>query len=310
MPHYRWLIVLLVAVLVTGCSGLRLGYRHADTYLAWQADSYFDLNADQRRDFDARLQRLLAWHRYEQLPEYAVFVNSAIRKSQDGLKRDDIVWFVDGMKARYLILVDRAINDAVETLSTLTPEQINVLQKRWARDNRTFIREHELESRLNVRKIARLKRALTQIADWTGNLSDEQEQKIAALLENLPHINHLRHQDRMRRQGEFLELLKLRNDRGMFQTRLHAWLRDWNQRRDPEYGRLSADVFEKRIQFYMDVEKLLTPAQRQTAVRRLQNFADDFNSLSKKTAALTPHPASAVAYALSCILEDHACVPS
>lgn len=311
MPRYPLLFVILATLLLTGCTGLRLGYRHADTYLTWKADSYFDMDPGQRRDFDARLERLLTWHRYEQLPEYASFVNTALKKAQDSLRRDDIVWFIDGMKARYFTLVDRGINDAAEMLGALAPEQIVALQRQWTRDNRTFVREHELEGRIDARKIARLKRTLTQIEDWTGTLASEQEQKIAVLLENVEHINLLRHQDRIRRQRDFIEILKLRGNRAEFQPRLLAWLRNWEQGRDPEYARLAQEVFEKRIQFYIDVEKLLTPAQRQTAVRRLRNFADDFVSLSKKTSGVTPPAASVVAYALlSCALEGHACVPS
>src|SRR5258706_9322353 len=181
MKRYRLTLILLLVALVTGCSALRLGYRHADTYLAWRADEYFDLDQRQKQDFSARLDRLLAWHRYEQLPEYATFVNTALKRSQSELKHEDILWFVDGITARYRLIVDRGIGDAAEMLAGIRPEQITELQKQWAKDNRKFVREYELEGTLADRKRARLKRSLTQIKDWTGDLSDEQEQKIETL---------------------------------------------------------------------------------------------------------------------------------
>ena len=309
MTYYRRIIVLLLVVLVTGCSALRLGYRHADTYFAWRVDDYFDLDQRQKRDFNERLGHLLAWHRYEQLPEYAVFVNTAIKKAQPELKREDMIWFIDGIKARYQIIVDRGAGDAAELLMSITPEQIAALQKQWNKDNQKFVREYALEGSLGDRKLARLKRAIEQVEDWTGNLNSEQEQKIAVLLEAIPHINHLRHQDRVRRQKEFLELLKMRANQNEFQSRLHAWLRNWEHGRTSEYAQLSEEVFEKRIQFTIAVEKLLTPAQRHTAVQRLQNFADDFNTLSKKKAQAEPFPGSVVELAFSCFLID-ACVPA
>ena len=287
MQRYHLILLLLLVSLVAGCSALRLGYRNADTYLAWRADEYFDLETRQKNDFNARIERLLAWHRYEQLPEYAVFLSTAIARAQPGLKQDDIVWFVDGIRTRMRTIVDRGVNDAVEMLSTLAPEQISALQKQWNKDNRKFIREHELEGSLADRKSARLKRTLNQIEDWTGNLNDEQEQKVATLLEAIPHISHLRHRDRIRRQQEFIELLKLRANRGDFQPRLHAWLRDWDHGRTPEYAQLANEVYEKRIQFYIAVDKLLTSDQRQTAQKRLYRFVEDFKSLSARPAKTT-----------------------
>ena len=282
-------ILLLLVVLISGCSTLMLGYRHADTYLTWRADSYFDLDPNQRRDFDARLAHLLSWHRYEQLPEYAGFLSTAIGRAQPGLKHDDIVWFVDGIKARYRVVIDRFVGDAAEMLSNLSPAQITSLQKQWKQDNRKFVREYELEGTLGDRKLARLRRTLSQIEDWTGDLTPEQQRRIAMLLDPIPHINHFRHQDRIRRQNEFLDLLRLRANRNEFQRRLHAWLRDWELGRTPEYARISNEVYEKRIRFYIAVDTLLTAAQRQTAQKRLHRFVEDFKSLSVRPESCCLH---------------------
>ena len=261
----RLALLLLLVVLVAGCSALRLGYRQADTLLAWRADEYFDLNPLQKHELGVRLERLFIWHRYEQLPEYAAFLYTAIKKAQPGLKREDIVWFVDGFKARYRVIVNRGAADAAEMLATLAPEQVNALQKRWDKDNRKFVSENELDGSLEKRKRARLKKALSQIVDWTGSLTWEQEQKVAALLDAVPPIEHLRHADRMRRQQEFLQLLKLRTNQREFRPKLQAWLLDWERGRTPEFEQLSGEVYAKRIALY-----------------RLQDYVDDCRALSEK----------------------------
>ena len=202
--RYRWIVLLLLLASVAGCTAMRIGYRQADTILAWRADDYLDFNPQQKHDFRERLDRLLEWHRYEQLPEYAVFVSTAVKKGQSGLKREDIKWFVEGIKSRYRIIIDHGVDDAVDVLATITPDQIVALQKQWGKDNRKFASERELNGTLAERKRSRLKRVLKEIADWTGNLTNEQEAQIAILLESVPYINHLRHQDRIRRQKEFL----------------------------------------------------------------------------------------------------------
>ena len=275
------LAALICVLLVAGCSALRLGYRHADTILAWRANEYFDLNPLQKYDLNVRLERLLIWHRYEQLPEYAVFLSAAIGKARQGLKHDDITWFVDGFKTRYRVIVNRGSADAAEMLATLAPEQINALQKQWHKVNRKFASENELDGGVEKRKRARLKKTLDRIHDWTGSLTYEQEQKIAALLDAIPLIEHLRHADRIRRQQEFLQLLKLRANPQEFRPKLHAWLLDWESGRAPAFEQLSGEVYAKRIEFYLAVDKLLTPGQRQIVLHRLQEYVDDCKALSE-----------------------------
>ena len=279
------LLAMFVAVFFAGCTGLRVGYKQADIILAWRANTYFDLDRDQRRDFSARLDHLLVWHRYEQLPEYAKFLTAAIDKAEHGVKVEDIAWFVDGFRARYRVIVNRGVADAAEVLSTLTPEQIVNLQKQFGKDNRKFADENELDSGVEKRKRARLKKTVGQIEDGAGNLTREQEMKVAALLEPIPLIEHLRHQDRMRRQREFVEILKTRQNKLEFATHLHQWLLDWDHGRSPEYEHLAEEVYAQRLHFYVNVDKLLTREQRLHAVDRLQKYVDDCKALSKRPPA-------------------------
>lgn len=285
MDRLRWLPLVLLAALAAGCSGLRLGYREADIILAWRADTYFDLDRSQKREFNERIVRLLDWHRYEQLPEYATFATAAIGRMRHGLRHDDIVWFVDGLKARYRVIIDRGGDDAADLLAMLAPEQIVALQKQWAKDNRKFVSEHELDGSVKKQKRARLKRMMGQIEDWTGSLSAEQERQVTVLIDAMPLIEHLRHQDRMRRQNEFLELLKLRANRELLRPQLRVWLREWERGRAPEYEQLTSEIYEQRIALYIAVDKLLTPAQREHALHRLQDYIDDFIALSRKRSA-------------------------
>ncbi len=276
------LAALSCLLLIAGCSALRLSYSQADTLIAWRANEYFDLNPLQRDDLNARLERLHAWHRYEQLPDYAVFASTAIAKARQGLKHDDVVWFIEGLKGRYRVIVNRGSTDAAEMLATLAPEQIDALQTKWRKVNRKFAREHELDGSVEKRKRARLKKTLDQIQDWTGGLTYEQEQKIAALLDAIPLIEHLRHADRIRRQQEFLQLLSLRANPRQFRPKLQAWLGDWENGRAPAFQQLSVELYAKRIEFYLAVDKLLTPGQRQIVLHRLQEYVDDFHALAEK----------------------------
>jgi len=69
----RGLLLLVLALLLGGCSMLRVGYSQLDTVAGWMAHDYFELEPAQRDAFNRSFQRLHQWHRREQLPDYARF---------------------------------------------------------------------------------------------------------------------------------------------------------------------------------------------------------------------------------------------
>ena len=178
--------VLIAAALLAGCSAMQLTYNQADVLLSWRADSYFDFDAQQKQEFHRRLERLLVWHRREQLPDYARFAHTAAERAKDGVSRDDIVWLIDGMKKHYRTIVDRGVADAAELLATASNEQLRALPRQWSKDNHRFVDDHDLDGGIERQKRARLNRTLTQIGEWTGSLSRAQEQRIEQLLDARP----------------------------------------------------------------------------------------------------------------------------
>ncbi len=277
------LAFVLAALLLSGCSAIRLGYGQADTIAVWMADEYFDLDARQKQEFLARFERLHEWHRYEQLPEYVSFLNATKKRLQGDPGREDVLWFIEGLKARYRLIASRAAGDAADILATLAPAQLDALQRQLDKDNRKFVRKYQLEDGIEDQKEARANRNLKQITDWAGSLTRAQEQKITAMLDGLPLIDSLRLEDRRRRQREFLQLLELRGDKSEFTASLRHWLLDWEQGRSPQYDRLLARWWERRVAFYLAVYRLLTPAQRAIALHRLQDYIEDFQSLSQRS---------------------------
>lgn len=281
--HFAMLVTVCAALAFSsGCSMLRFGYDQADSIAAWMTDEHFDLDTTQKNDFRARFDRLHAWHRHEQLPDYAQFLSAAKHKAQQPVTREDVLWLVEGVKARYRTLVMRGSRDAAELLATLTPENIHALQLQWQRDNRRFVREHRLDSAADERRRAAAERALKQIREWAGSLTQEQETRIIALQAAIPLVQHLRHQDRLRRQREFLQLLEMRGDRREFEEKLRHWLMHWDHGRAPEYERLQTEIYEKRIAFYLAIDRMLTPRQRTAVLNRLQNYIEDFQQLADR----------------------------
>lgn len=276
---------IMLAASLSGCmSMVGLGYSHADSVAAWKADQYFNLGPDQERAFRERFEQLYAWHRHQQLPEYAAFLGAGKDRLQRGLTTQDVDWFAEGLKERYRLIVRRAASDAAALLATLTPDQIENLQRRWHKDNERYADERRIDGTLDERRRARAKRIIAQVKEWVGSLSGAQEKRIAALAYALPDTERLRHEDRIRRQREFVQLLEARRgDRAEFTARLVRWLSDWETGRDPEYARLADASWHQRMELYVSVARMLTPEQRDNALQRLQSHISEFRRISQRS---------------------------
>lgn len=283
----RLLTLLLWFAALGGCSLLRLGYGQLDHIAAWKADDYFDLDHPQKEEFHKRFARLHEWHRYEQLPDYAAFLLDIKTRVDKGIGREDVNWVAVGMRARYAAIARRGADDAAALLLTITPQQIEALKRQWDKDNRKFVRDNKLDGTPQERERARVKRALTRVEDWVGNLTPEQEERVAALVTAGPSLQPLRHEDRLRRQREFLALLEQRGNAAEFSVRLRDWLVNWEKGRAPQYERLQSETWENRVAFLIAVDRMLTPQQRATLTWRLQNYADDFTRLAERRGAQT-----------------------
>jgi hypothetical protein len=277
------LAALLAAL--AGCSMIRIGYPQLDTIVVWLADDYFDLDSQQKRDLRARFARFHEWHRYEQLPDYAAFLTEAKARLDRGFTREDALWVGEGIRARYRIIVAFGAQDMAALLMTITPQQLDHLKAHWEGINQRFAREFRVEASVEEQRRAASRRVLARIRDWVGHLDDAQEQQILAWAAELPSLHGMRHQDRMRRQREFLKLMGQRDDPARFAAGLRQFLLDWEDGRDPQYNRLFKEWTSRQAELYAAVYRILLPHQRAAVADRLQTYINDFTRLARRPAA-------------------------
>jgi len=281
----RVVVLALALAAFAGCSMVRFGYSQLDTIALWTADEYFDLDAAQEQEFRTRFARFHDWHRYEQLPDYAVFLVETKARLERGFTREDALSVTEGVRARYRTLITHTADDAAAMLMSVTPEQLENLRNNWETVNRRFVREYRLEASVERQRRATGRRALSRIRDWVGHLDDAQEQQVLAWAAELPLVHGLRHQDRLRRQREFLQLMSQREDTGRFAARLRHFLLNWEEGRDPAYDRLFNDWTQRQADLYAAVYRMLLPHQRAAVADRLQAYINDFTYLARRPAA-------------------------
>jgi hypothetical protein len=283
----KFSLLLLALVWLAGCSGARLAYNNADSVVHWMADDYFALEGPQEEDFKTRLAGFHAWHRSEELPRYSVLMTSAGDKLAEGLTAPKLLWAWESVKGRYRRMAAHAAPELAVVLATLTPAQFARLDKKFAESDAEFAKKYLKGSEAEQRK-RRDKRNLEIMREWFGDLSDAQEAQFKVSSAKLPLLYALRLENRQRRQGEFVALLKTYRSPAELEPRLEHWLTDWDEGASPEYRRLSALHLEQYIQMLLELDHGLTPAQRAHAVTRCYEYAEIFKSLAEQSKAARP----------------------
>ena len=274
-------LLLLAIASLAGCSGARIAYNNAGIALRWMADGYFAFEGPQEEDFKARMARFHAWHRSEELPRYSTLMTSAGDGLADGLTAAELLWAWDNVKARYRHMAAQAAPELAAVLATLTPSQFERLERKFAETGAEFTKKYLKGGEAEQRE-RRYKRNLERMREWFGDLSDEQEAQLRISSGKLPLLYELRLQNRQRRQGEFVALLKGSRSQAELEPKLKHWLTEWDEGAFPEYRQLSELHRELYIQMLLELDRSLTPAQRAHAVARFHEFAEVFKALAEQ----------------------------
>ena len=277
----RWLAVTLVLFL-SACSTVEFLYNQADRLLSYTVNRYFDLAESQQVFLDQRVAVLMAWHRHEEVPDYAHFLMDAKVRLERGLRSDDLDWFADGLILRYRRLAERVGADAAALMASLDERQLEHCRAEFAARNEEWAAEWHLLDAPAERAAWRKMRVLDVAEDWVGTLAEHQRERIERAVELIPADGvRLRWEDRLRRQRGFLTLLAARRD-GAFAERFQDWLVHWEWGRAPDYQRYLDRLNQEASAMVLDVDRSLTPAQRAHLAGRVQALIDPLAALTAR----------------------------
>jgi hypothetical protein len=253
---------------------MRIAYENADTFLHWRALSYVPLSGKAADELDERIDGFLAWHRAKALPQYARLSADAARRISAGLSPADLVWGYDSFNAQAKESLHEAAVRLAPMLDRLTPEQVSHMEKRFADDNRKFVRENRGSEK--DRRNRRARRMVDALEDWFGKLSKAQVERVKQFAERSPMTEDLRDRDRRRLQADVLAMIRAREA----QKRLPAYLENWDRGRDPAMITANKAWRAELDRLLLDIDRMLTAEQRAKAVARLRGFSEDFSALA------------------------------
>jgi hypothetical protein len=293
-PHLNlrcWLLIAATIALAACSTGFRLGYTYADALLTYSIDGYVGLTPEQEQLVKERAAELVAWHRATQLRDYAQLIEATRRKLDGPVTATDVLHFNQEVNARIAALGDRAAPDLAQLALTLTPEQIDRLQRKLATDNakaRRELAQFAGKESLDVR----VKKYAERADFWFGPLNREQLEIVRTSLATRPDSGAWWIDERERRQRELLLVARRIQTERPTEDTAAGWIRAYfaqlQNPTDPERRRSIEQSRASNAELIAQVINSATAEQKAALSRRLGGFAEDFASLASERAALPP----------------------
>lgn len=277
-------LLTLMLVLAAGCSSLRLAYNNGDTVLYWWLNAYVDLDRDQKGWVREDIDQLFDWHRKTQLRDYVEILRKGQRQLQGNVTQADLLADYDEIKHRTQTLLLKAAPELADLARSLKPEQIAQMEKKFKSNNDDY-RKKYLSGDQEKRQQLRYKKSMEQFELWFGSFSSDQEAAIRKASDARPLDNEIWLDERQRRQRNVLNLVQKvqreKLDKDATVALINALIKDSFARLDQSERKAFFDSFEESTaNLVLTVIKLATPAQKAHAVKRMQGWIDDFNSLA------------------------------
>jgi hypothetical protein len=279
-------VLFLAALLLAGCSALRIGYANGDTFIYWWLNGYVDFTDEQKPWVKAHIARLFEWHRKTQLRDYAQLLDQIQQRIQRGSTtpaevREDF----NAIRKRAALVLEKAVPELTDLALAMQPQQIVYLDKKLASNNEKYRKEY-LQGNVDDRQQLRYKKVMKQAEYWFGNFSREQEARIRKASDSRPLDYDIWMAERVRRQQEMLRMLRKIQAEKPPREVVSKMIREFVARSlenftYAEHKAFFDDSTEGMAQMIAVIVNMATPEQKAHAIQRIQKWIEDCNALSK-----------------------------
>lgn len=278
-------LILCLASLLLACSAVRFGYQNGEFITYWWLNGYVDFDEDQTPSVTQDIADWFAWHRKTQAGEYAKLLEFHQKRLQRNVTQNELLADFDDLKKRMRLLTERALPDLAELALSLQSRQISHLEKKFDSNNEKF-RQDNLDGDAEQRQRFRYKKAMKHAEYWFGEFSGEQQTLIRAASDARPLNNELVLTDRQQRQKELIALLrKIQADQPSRDATI-VMLREYVDKNFFERPGLRPELKQfldasrvSSAKLAMLIINLATPEQKAHAIKKAQQWIDDFKLL-------------------------------
>jgi|GEM_PF-1324608 len=273
-------IILAFALIGGGCSTASLFYRNADLYLQNKIDDYTTFNARQKETIRREISDYMLWHRKEALPEYIIFLQNlnGAAQSEESLNIEEVALLRVQLMNLYKKTMFPAIRPTAQLLSELDNRQIQELGKTFAEQIKQQ-KEKFLEDGMIENLDKRAERTI-DFVDWlAGNLSDEQEQKIAELSRKIPGASLSYIQHREANQARLIALLNEHAGAAKIGAFLSSWILTPEATRTSQQQIIIQSFESGSDGMFVQIHGMLTPGQKSHIGKTISSYIRDMRDL-------------------------------
>lgn len=274
---------MLVVALVPACSAIKIAYNQAPDLTYWWLDSYLDLNGQQTPKVRDEINKLFAWHRANQLPKVAALLQKTQVQLPSAVSAEQACSVYEDVRDLYTAIIDKGLPAVSELVTSLDPEQLKHLQRKYQKNNDEYVRNY-ITGKPDERDAKRLKQAVQRSEMIYGKLDDTQVAAIQRAIQKSSFNAVLGLKERQRRQKEAIDVMaKLSSEKPnlpQVQTALRAYLERSTKSPDPVYRAYSEKMVKESCDTFAAVHASTNAEQRANAVITLKSYEADMRILA------------------------------
>lgn len=276
------LLVMVAMIALAGCSS-QLGYRFADTFIAWQVDDYVTLNSNQTELLTRELKTLHQWHATSELPRYrnslimlrdALASNTLDEQTIANLTQD--AWYF------WARVREQTLPLALQYLPKLTPGQVDELVNNMQVkiDERAERRAERIADTTQAERLEEERTELERdIAQWTGRLTAKQRGIVADWVAAQQSTGELWLAYRQAWLDEFKAVLKAGPEAPDYAARINRLINDPQAFESDELSKIRAENSQVNQAYTLAMYKTLSARQRDRVLDRLNEYLDDIEAI-------------------------------
>lgn len=277
------MLVLLLSLLIAGCSTLRLAYRQAPPLSYWWLDGQAAFDEAQAPLARQAVDDWFRWHRETQLADYAGWLRQVAGALREPIEPAQVCGWADDVDLRLARAFDQALPPAAELVRQLRPAQFDRIERRQNEKAEEF-REEYLEGEPDARRRQALERTRERVERFYGRLDAAQLEQMDLWLRESPFDPARWLEERAQRQADLQRVLRGIAagpvDAASAQAALRGVVERMRQSPREDYRDYALALREFNCRFVARVHGIASDAQRVTAVQRLEGWAADLQALA------------------------------
>jgi hypothetical protein len=278
MKKIKVFLLLCTALFVSACSKPSFVYNNVDWLVYFYLDDYVDLDSNQKKLLDVRIQKWHDWHRSTELNKYKTDLISFKEELQAGpINKEQWLTIFSKVKQHQLSFRNEIAPEAIEVIKQLSDKQVNQLLAKWAKSDNDEFKEYEKLSQADVLK-TRQDETEELIEDYIGGLSALQEniiQRYSVAIESTI-IEDIEYGQRIRAA---LEALLADRENPEFNTDFLSFIENLNSLKPQELLMTEQQNKARYAELLAELDASLEPKQKEALLGELDFYIETIDSL-------------------------------